>query len=196
MKLFAIFSVSRPVITPSEFETVVREHESMVFRSLTRLTGSRECVEDLAQEVFLRLYRGMQQFRGDAQISTYLYRIILNVAQDEWKRRRSMQTHTSLSDPEDDWDDRLPSPDRNAEQVLSARELGGQLQASLMELTEAERAALILFHQEDCTYEQIALVLNLPIGTVRTHLHRGREKLKKLMRERMKPCHIVANSRS
>ena len=180
------------MITPSEFEAVVREHQMQVFRSLTRLVGSREYVEDLAQEVFLRLYRGMQQFRGDSQITTYLYRIILNVAQDEWKRRRSETTHVSLSEPEDNWDDRLPSPERDAEQLFGSRELGLQLQATLMELAEAERTAIVLFHQEDCTYEQIALVLNLPIGTVRTHLHRGRQKLRKLMLERMKPCQMFA----
>ncbi len=184
------------MITPAEFEVVVGEQQAQVFRSLARLVGGGEHVQDLAQEVFLRLYRGMQHFRGDSQITTYLYRIILNVAQDEWKRRRLQQTHTSLSEPDANWEERLASPERNAEQVLSGRQLGSQLAASLAELSEPERAAIVLFHQEDCTYEQIALVLNLPIGTVRTHLHRGRQKLKKLMRDRMKPCRTISITRS
>jgi RNA polymerase sigma-70 factor (ECF subfamily) len=167
------------VITPAEFKPVVREHQVMVFRSLTRLLGSREQVEDLAQEVFLRLYRGMQQFRGDSLLTTYLYRIILNVAQDEWKRRRCEQTHTSLSEPDAHWEERLASPERDPEQRLSGQQLGSQLNASLAELSEPERAAIILFHQEDCTYEQIALVLGLPIGTVRTHLPPGPAKAQK-----------------
>ena len=196
MKLSAIFSVSHFLITPAEFEVVVGEHQSMVFRSLTRLVGSREHVEDLAQEVFIRLFRGMQQFRGDSQLTTYLYRIILNVAQDEWKRRRAEQNSTSVSEPEANWDDRLPSGERNAEQILSGLQLASQLNESLAELSEAERTAIILFHQEDCTYEQIALVLRLPIGTVRTHLHRGRQKLRKLMQERISPCAKIAISRS
>jgi RNA polymerase sigma-70 factor (ECF subfamily) len=184
------------LITPTEFEAVVGEHQALVFRSLGRLVGSREHVEDLAQEVFLRLYRGMQHFRGDSEITTYLYRIILNVAQDEWKRRRSQQTHSSLSEPEENWEDRLASPERNPEQLLSGKQLGSQLAASLAELSEAERAAIMLFHQEDCTYEQIALVLNLPIGTVRTHLHRGREKLKKSMQNRMSSWQKTSITRS
>lgn len=66
-----------------EFEEIVRQHQDFVFRTLVRLTGSREQVEDLAQDVFLRLYRGLEGFRGEAKLTTYLYRITLNVAQDE-----------------------------------------------------------------------------------------------------------------
>ena len=72
----------------SQFEDVIREHQGFVFRTLARLTGSREHLEDLAQEVFFRLYRGMEDFRGEAKLTKYLYRITLNVAQDEWKPRR------------------------------------------------------------------------------------------------------------
>src|SRR5438270_753248 len=64
----------------------------MVFRVLLRLTGDRENVDDLAQEVFLRFYRAWAKFRGEAQVSTYLYRIAVNVAKDEWKRRRQAVT--------------------------------------------------------------------------------------------------------
>ncbi len=74
--------------SPENFEALVREHQGMVFRTLTRLTGTGAQVEDLAQEVFLRLYRALPEFRGDSALSTYLYRIVVNVAQDEWKRRR------------------------------------------------------------------------------------------------------------
>ena len=65
----------------------------MVFRTLSRMTGAGPHVEDLAQEAFLRLYRALPEFRGDATVSTYLYRIVVNLAQDEWKRRRKERTH-------------------------------------------------------------------------------------------------------
>ena len=160
----------------------------MVFRTLARLIRSREHMEDLAQEVFLRLYRGMQHFRGDAKITTYLYRITLNVAQDEWKRQRVEQSNRSLSDVEAGWEDRLVSREQGAEQALSQRELRTQLESGLAELSVVERSVIVLFHQEECTYEQIAIILNLPLGTVRTHLHRGRLKLRERMQERMGLC--------
>src|SRR6202034_1064446 len=79
--------------SPEEFEALVREHQGMVFRTLTRMTGGGAQVEDLAQEVFLRLYRALPYFRGEATLSTYIYRIVVNVAQDEWKRRRKERQH-------------------------------------------------------------------------------------------------------
>lgn len=168
-----------------QFEQVVREHQEFVFRTLARLTGRGEHVEDLAQEVFLRLYRGIENFRGDAKLTTWLYRITLNVAQDEWKRRKKEQVNTSFDDPDDGWAERIAGGDGDAEQILSRRQAMTAVNNALGELSETERAVIVMFHQEECTYEQIALVLKLPLNTVRTHLHRGRQKLKQRLRERV-----------
>ena len=174
-------------LSGDQFEQVVRDHQALVFRTLIRLVGGSDRVEDLAQDVFLRLYRGLQQFRNDARISTYLYRIILNVAQDEWKRRKRERTQLcSLSDPDEDWEGRIAHPGENAEQVLGRKQLWDAVEMGLMQLSSAERATIVLYHQEECSYEQISLVLNLPLGTVRTHLHRGREKLKQVLRASLK----------
>jgi RNA polymerase sigma-70 factor (ECF subfamily) len=173
------------------FEDIVREHQSLVFRTLLRLTGSgshgNTCLEDLAQEVFLRLYRGLIHFEGDAKLSTYLYRIIVNVAQDEWKRRRKDRAYrfTPAEDPDDDapaFVETLPSYEANAEQLYQREEILEAVDRGLMQLSDQERAVLVLYHQEECNYEHIALTLSLPIGTVRTHLHRGRQKLGDLVK--------------
>ena len=161
------------------FEQVVHDHQAMVFRTLLRLTGSHEHLDDLAQDVFLRLYRALPSFRGEALITTYLYRIAVNVAQDEWKRRRrDRDTHVSLSDDTSAWEDRLAHPDRNAEQQIEEREFQQSVEEQLQRLSQIERTILVLYHQEERSYEQIAQSLKLPIGTVRTHLHRGRKKLR------------------
>src|ERR1700712_644982 len=101
---------------PSEpsFEQIVQDHQAMVFRTLVRLTGRTNDIEDLAQDVFLRLFRALPSFRGDALVTTYLYRITVNVAQDEWKRRRREdRRHVSISDDTEGWDDRLADPNPN-----------------------------------------------------------------------------------
>jgi RNA polymerase sigma-70 factor (ECF subfamily) len=165
--------------TDLSFEELVREHQAMVFRTLLRLTGSREHLDDLAQDVFLRLYRALPSFRGEALVTTYLYRIAVNVAQDEWKRRRrEAQSLVSISDETSGWEDRLQHPGRNAEELLEESEFQELVEGQLQRLSQVERAVLVLYHQEERTYEQIALALGLPIGTVRTHLHRGRKKLR------------------
>jgi len=176
----------------TQFEDLIREHQGFVFRTLVRLTGSREHVEDLAQEVFLRLYRGLENFRGDAKVTTYLYRITLNVAQDEWKRRRREQTHLSFDDPDAGWEDRLPSAGGDVERILSGKQRLADLERALGELSEAERQVIVMFHQEELTYEKIAEVLSLPLNTVRTHLHRGRKKLKERLQEGRSACTTTA----
>lgn len=168
------------------FEQIVRDHQAMVFRTLLRLTGSREHIEDLAQDVFLRLYRALPGFRQEALVSTYLYRITVNVAQDEWKRRRREDRPlVSLSDETSDWEDRLPHPERNAEEQIAEVEFQRSVDEHLRRLSGPERAVLVLYHQEGQTYEQISLALGMPIGTVRTHLHRGRGRLRAAIKAEM-----------
>ena len=167
------------------FEELVREHQAAVARTLLRLTGDRESVEDLAQEVFLRLYRALPGFRGEAAISTYLYRITVNVAQDAWKQRRRVQRPlVSISDEDAGWENRLAHPGANAEEQMSDREFAQTVEEQMATLSDVERAVLVLYHQEEQSYAQIALTLGMPINTVRTHLHRGRSRLRAALCER------------
>lgn len=184
--------------SPEQFEALVREHQAMVFRTLTRMTGAGPHVEDLAQEVFLRLYRALPDFRGDSTLTTYLYRIVINVAQDEWKRRRREREFAAAppasfdEDESAEWLENLPGDTihghaRTPEQLLSDAELVSAVDAALLALPETERAVLVLYHQENCSYEAISSALEMPINTVRTHLHRGRKRMSQLIRARLTP---------
>ncbi len=157
----------------------------MVFRTLARLTGRTDSLDDLAQDCFLRLYRALPGFRGEALIGTYLYRIAVNVAQNEWKRRqREDRRHVSLSaplsveDPASTWESRLEHPGADALEQLEEAEFAALVQQHLNQLSQVEQSVLVLYHQEERSYEQIAHILGMPIGTVRTHLHRGRNKMR------------------
>ncbi len=184
--------------SPQAFEALVREHQSMVFRTLSRMTGPGSHVEDLAQEVFLRLYRALPEFRGDSALTTYLYRIVVNVAQDEWKRRRRDREFVARvpaafeEEESTDWLENMPGNSfhghaRTPEQLLSDVELQDAVDAALLSLSEPERAVLVLYHQEDCSYEAISAALEMPINTVRTHLHRGRKRMSALLRAQLDP---------
>jgi RNA polymerase sigma-70 factor, ECF subfamily len=185
--------------SPQAFEALVLEHQRSVFRTLTRLTGPGPHVEDLAQEAFLRLYRALPEFRGDAAITTYIYRIVVNLAQDEWKRRRRERTHLATEPAyaaegeTDPWLENLPADEfsgqhaRSPEQLLSERELQSAVDDALLQLPEDSRAVIVLYHQEECSYQAIAETLRMPINTVRTHLHRGRQRVAELVRQRLGP---------
>ena len=168
----------------------MRTHQERVFRILVRLLGTRDGVDDLAQEVFLRLFRGLAHFRGDAQVETYLYRIIVNVAHDARKRRtreavRTVSLNDSAASSETGnsfcWEDRLAHPGPSAEQHLQQREFASAVEAALAQLSSPERAVLVLYHQEELSYDEIAKALEMPVNTVRTHLHRGRGKLRGML---------------
>lgn len=189
--------------SPQAFEGLVREHQSMVFRTLMRMTGAGPHVEDLAQEVFLRLYRALPDFRGDSTLTTYLYRIVINVAQDEWKRRRRDREFVASApanfteDESSEWLENMPGDElhghaRNPEQLLGDAELQAVVDEALLALPETERAVLVLYHQEDCSYEAISAALEMPINTVRTHLHRGRKRISQLIRTQLTPPAPVA----
>ncbi len=187
----------RDLTSPEEFEGLVREHQGMVFRTLTRLTGAGAQVEDLAQEVFLRLYRALPEFRGEAMVSTYLYRIVVNVAQDEWKRRRKERARTATEpvfageeDAAGDWmenfaGDGLTEHARTPLELMEDAEVALAVEESMLGLPEVERAVLVLYHQEEVSYEGIAAALGLPLNTVRTHLHRGRKRLSERVKARL-----------
>jgi len=172
--------------TNDGFEQLVREHQAMVFRTLTRLTGSAERVDDLAQDVFLRLYRALPSFRGEALVSTYLYRIAVNVAQDEWKRRRREDRPLVSISEDTEWplEERLPDPAINAQEQIEEREFAGMMDEELQRLSAVERTVLVLYHQEERSYQQIAEALHMPIGTIRTHLHRARKRLREAIAAR------------
>jgi len=181
--------------SPENFEELVREQQRMVFGTLTRMTGAGAHVEDLAQEVFLRLYRALPEFRGDAAISTYLYRIVVNVAQDEWKRRRKERLHLAsepaVEDESGSWIENFAADElsgqhaRTPEQLMEDAQTVAVVDAALEELAPMERAVLVLYHQEELSYEGISAALEMPINTVRTHLHRGRKRLGEMVRERL-----------
>jgi len=122
----------------------------------------------------------------------------VNVAQDEWKRRRKERGVIATAPPMEEeneagWiesfaGDELTEHARNPEQRMEDAEMQAAVEAALRELPEMERAVLVLYHQEEVSYEGIAAALGLPINTVRTHLHRGRKRLGELLRGRRGPA--------
>jgi RNA polymerase sigma-70 factor (ECF subfamily) len=168
---------------PDRAARIVEAHQRRVFRLLASLVGRTDDLQDLAQEVFLRLFRALPLFRGEAQLSTYIYRIVVNVAQDEWVRRRRPQS-CSVSIDENAF--AIAHPASSAEHEIARRQVLELVDKCLQNLSQPERAVFVLYHQEERNYQEIATILRIPIGTVRTHLHRGRQKLKAMIQERMK----------
>lgn len=155
------------------FAELVRRHQAKVRALLLRLCGDRSLADDLAQEVFLRAHRGLVGFEGRSSFGTWVYRISYNVYLNHRTRTRSFAAL-----PED-YDVRAAAPD----DALSAprADLRRDLVAAIAELPERYRAVIVLYYLQEVSYPEIAEILELPLGTVKTHLHRA----KRLLRQHM-----------
>lgn len=156
---------------------LVRRYQDRLYNALFRFLGNTEDALDVAQEAFLSAYLALRDFKGGARYYTWLYRIAMNHAID--LRRRTRHRATSLRVEEQ----AATTPDRSAPAAtsLEQKESVQQLQAALQRLSPEHRVVLILKDLEGLRYEEIAEVVEVPIGTVRSRLHRARLELKDIL---------------
>ena len=162
------------------FEEVYKRFRRPVWRLARRLTENEEEALDATQEIFLRVWRGLAGFRGEAKLSTWVFQIAWNYLR-AYRRRMGRQLHL-ISDCSHGTHDLVavardprPGPERRA----ASAEILDRVEASLHELAENHRVVLWLRDGEDLSYQEIARVLDLPIGTVRSRLARARTALRK-----------------
>jgi RNA polymerase sigma-70 factor (ECF subfamily) len=152
------------------FAELVRRHQGKVRGLLLRLTSDRNLADDLAQEVFLRAYRGLVGFEGRARFSTWLYRIAYNVYLNHRARVRE------LAALPDNFETGAQAPETSMS--VARADLRRDLDAAIATLPERYRAVVMLYYLEDVSYPEIAEILELPLGTVKTHLHRAKRMLR------------------
>jgi RNA polymerase sigma-70 factor, ECF subfamily len=160
-----------------EFAELVRRHQGLVRALLRRLTrGQVALADELAQETFLRAWQALPQFRGEAKVSTWLYRLAVNAFLQH--DRRGDARLQAASDP---LEVALPAHTDAAAQSAPA-ELSLDLQRALDRLSEAERSAIVLCYLAEFTHEEAAAALGCPLGTLKSHVLRGRGHLREALR--------------
>lgn len=163
------------------FELLVIKYQRRIQRLIGRMVRDVDLVDDIAQETFIRAYRALHQFRGDAQFYTWLYRIAVNTAKKfllELKRDPTVSENAFKSDDDGDetsWAGNEPTASETPESLLAAKEIASAVNQALAALPEDLRQALTLREIEGLSYEEIAEMMNCPIGTVRSRIFRARE---------------------
>ncbi|OFW25116.1 MAG: hypothetical protein A3G21_16930 [Acidobacteria bacterium RIFCSPLOWO2_12_FULL_66_21] len=164
---------------------VVTEHQRMVYQLSLNLLGDHNEALDLSQEVFLRVFRTIQRFRGQSALRTWIYRIAVNQARNRqrWWRRRYKAFQVSLDDHVRDHGE-LPSTANGGspERVYSQKEAAEQLRVALDRLPFEQRTALVLREIDELSYEEIGYSLGIAVGTVKSRLARAREALRGQLR--------------
>jgi RNA polymerase sigma-70 factor (ECF subfamily) len=163
---------------PGAFEELVDQFKNLVFALIARAVTDRSRAEDLAQDVFLRVHRGLPYFRGEARLSTWIYRIVVNVcAQDKTERQTRERTRqVSLDDP----DARLRTPS-TVDRRFNDLELRDRLEKAIQQLPPQYRVLIAGHYLQGLQYEDLAEAMQLPLGTVKTQLHRAKRQLRELL---------------
>jgi len=168
------------------FEMLVVRYQRRVERLIGRMVRDTDLVEDIAQETFIRAYRALAQFRGDAQFYTWLYRIAVNTAKKQLlELKRDPLVYQSQMKTGDDDETSGPERELNSgvadtetpEAVLASKEIAQAVNAAMEALPEELRNAITLREIEGLSYEEIAQALDCPIGTVRSRIFRAREAI-------------------
>ncbi len=156
------------------FETLISRHQKTIFNLVYRMLGDYDEAAETSQEAFLSAYRAIGNFRGEANFSTWLYRIALNHATT---RRKSLNTRQQRSVPIE-YTEPASDPHPGPAETMEKKEIRQRVQQALNRLDPDDAAVILLRDLQDVPYEEIGRVLELPIGTVKSRLHRARQALK------------------
>ncbi len=165
------------------FEMLVVKYQRRIQRLIARFVRDVDLVEDIAQETFIRAYKALHQFRGDAQFYTWLYRIAVNTAKKSLldMKRDPVVTEAALrsrsEEDETSWLEGEQISEATPETELAAKEIAEAVNTALASLPEDLRQAITLREIEGLSYEDIALAMDCPIGTVRSRIFRAREAI-------------------
>lgn len=167
------------------FNSLVARYQGPVFNLCARLLGERQAAEDATQETFLSAYRAISRFDG-RNVRGWLLRIAANQSKDELRRRGRKDRAGSLDKIFDTMDAPVEVPDtaEGIEQLLERKELGEALQSVLLDLPFDQRQAIVLVDVYGYRYEDVAEMTGNSVGTIKSRIHRGRERLREAIRKR------------
>jgi len=166
------------------YRELVRRYERPVFSLIYRMVRNRELAEDLSQETFIKVLNALATYRPEFKFSSWVFKIANNAAIDHL-RRRELDTLSLEGSPHADTAEKIEATalqiGEKAESALDAvvnKELGGEIEQAIAKLRPEYRTCILLRHVEGRPYEEIAEILNLPLGTVKTYIHRARNELR------------------
>jgi len=178
----------------SAFQELIRRHERRVFRLLFRMMGNREEAEDVAQEAFLSLHRHGHRFRREARFSTFVYRVAANAALNRRRTLGRNRNRVSELKVSQEAGFELPPAPRDPEDAAVGAEARERVQQALLELPDDLRVAVLLYDIEGQSYQDVAQVLGIPEGTVKSRIHRARNALRDQLRSYVDAANEVPSS--
>ena len=169
------------------YRELIRRYERPIFALIFRMVRDRELAEDLSQETFVKALNAIASYRPEFKFSSWIFKIANNAAIDHLRRREldtlSLEGSPHAATPEAMQATALQIGNREESplEAVEARELGGAIEAAIGRLRPEYRSCILLRHVEGRAYEEIAEILDLPLGTVKTYIHRARNELRQML---------------
>ena len=172
------------------FAELIERYSGLMITIAYGILNNQEDAEEVVQDAFVKAFNGLEAFRGDSQFKTWLQRIVINVAHNKfhWNRRRGKELTQSLTVDDDENSDRqlelaVADSKYKPDSVIEQSERNNRVVRSFEKLPDNLREVMVLRHLEDLSYDEIAEIVQCKVGTVKSRISRGREMLKKILKE-------------
>jgi len=169
-----------PRVSEKAFHRIVREHSDRIYNLALMKSNQVSIAEDICQETFIRVYKGMAKFRNDAQLGTWIYRIALNVCHTMLKKESGISSGMIALQ---DLSDLELRDDENVEDSFYRDVRAGEIREAISALPRLQSDAITLYYLKEFQYTEVAEVMEIPLNTVKSHIRRAKENLRKLLME-------------
>lgn len=164
------------------FEDIIKKYEKKIFSLIYNMLRNENEIEDIAQEVFIKVYKNLDKFHGDSSLYTWIYKIATNLCLDQIKKRKDIiYMDEKLRVNDDEVEIQIPSDEKTQDELYEQKELKQKLEKCIEKLPEKQRAMIVLRDIKGLAYDEIAEILELKLGTVKSQINRARLKLKELL---------------
>lgn len=169
------------------FEKLINAHQKSVFNIAYRIIGNYDDANELAQEVFIKIFKSIKNFKEDSSFSTWVYKIATNTCLDELRKRKNKQVvyiDESIKSEDGDFHREIKSEKYSPSEYLEKKELREFVQQEILSLPEEYRTVIILRDFQGFSYDEISKILNCPEGTVKSRINRARQRLKNIFKDK------------
>lgn len=164
------------------FEQIIIKYEKKIFGLIYNMLRNENEIEDVAQEVFIKVYKNLDKFNGDSSLYTWIYKIATNLCLDQIKKRKEViYIDEKLQLDDGEVEIQIPSDEKLQDEIYEQKELKQKLESCIDKLPEKQKAMIVLRDIKGLSYDEIAEILDLKLGTVKSQINRARLKLKELL---------------
>ena len=172
------------------FDVLIERYAEKMLVIASGIVSSRQDAEEIVQDAFMRAYKGLKDFRGDASFETWIHRIVVNLAHNKfhWNRRRGSEQNVSMTVVDENSESQvqlaLPDETHRPEKILLQEEIAGDIKDCFDNLPDKLKEVMVLRLLEELSYDRIASILECKVGTVKSRIARGREMLRSMLEKK------------